>query len=63
MASTDTRDGNRKTRSQFGSGGIFAAQREFLREARIGHAMVGMLYAIPLAVSELLVQLVPDLAH
>jgi len=27
--------------------GIFAAQREFLREARIGHAMVGMLYAVP----------------
>jgi radical SAM superfamily enzyme YgiQ (UPF0313 family) len=26
---------------------IFAAQREFLREARIAQAMVGMLYAIP----------------
>ena len=26
---------------------IFAAQREFLREARIVHAMVGMLHAIP----------------
>src|SRR5262249_42018392 len=26
---------------------IFEAQQEFLRQARIGHAMVGMLYAIP----------------
>jgi radical SAM superfamily enzyme YgiQ (UPF0313 family) len=28
-------------------GGIFSAQREFLRKARIAQAMVGMLYAIP----------------
>ena len=27
--------------------GVFEAQLEFLRQARIGHAMVGMLYAIP----------------
>ena len=26
---------------------IFDAQREFLREARIAQAMIGMLYAIP----------------